>query len=282
VEDTNGVGALLEQLGTYGAPLVITALVLYFSVKFGNLLFDHYGRKLEISRRLLDARIQNSTQLQSAQLPSLPQVYEDGDQEGAEPVSEHGVIDLLDHPFFQRMDMWHRYDIPRLPIKSKFHRLVVTDFLLIKYRVFKNGIVELVNDRTIMELTPAELAVKVISTLVALIDQYERETKELNIPEPVLTKFKTLHSPSMVFILKMAEDCCRGRLFQTNARRIEAVLNTLLFAFEVALVDAENTLGTMNGELEGLVYRGVRNTCHSEPTTRTEYRVLSDDPRSRS
>jgi len=56
--DMNGISAILRYLEAYTVPLVITAIVIFFSIRFGNLGFEYIANKLKGKKHeeLIDVR----------------------------------------------------------------------------------------------------------------------------------------------------------------------------------------------------------------------------------
>ena len=73
----------------------------------------------------------------------------------------------------------------------------------------------------------------------------------------VVTKFDTWNAPRLEAISMSATSVFDGKSFTTPVEMTNAIL-TLMHALLIqTMIDAEHTLGDLNGDLKGLTYRDL-------------------------
>lgn len=166
---------------------------------------------------------------------------------------------LRRHRFFAVMRNAVATQIPNLPIQEEMRRLVFRDFLAIKFRVFKIRLGKWLDEnvRSLDSMTPVELESSLMDVVTTAIKEYEEAALKEGIPEVVVAKFRDWHACCVASVVELIASTCHSDWHKNNTAKVAVVFDTLLVAFHRTLADARRTLYTLNGELDGVVYKGV-------------------------
>lgn len=178
-----------------------------------------------------------------------------------EPSYEEVFRDLTRHPFFASMQHSVKYRIPHLDIAEPCRKLICRDLLKIKFTVFLRNIQDFLQHGDLNSMSVEhfhESAVMVVSTSVV---EYEQQMREAGIPEVVIDRFGHWHQNTLELIMGLIENASNSRFYRDNNARMVAILDWLQAAFQITLLDAEKTLTSLNGELDGIVYKGMKAHC---------------------
>ena len=169
-------------------------------------------------------------------------------------------VDLLRHVFFGTMDLYLKTKVLSLSLPEKGRELIFRDFLKIKFQTFTTNVYSwLVEHQQNLNHMDAETLNTEILKLVANgVQEYETRAEKEGIPHVVVERFRKFHNPHVDFVSANITNVCQCEwLIVSNTERMGFILNSLMHAFEVTLIDAEAVLCDINGELDGVVYKGV-------------------------
>lgn len=208
---------LLKYLQDYGVSVTIIAIVLFFAVAFGQTGLKYLQEKLK---------------------PAV-------------------ATDPRSHAFFSTVDQLVNYHIPRMRVSTDpVRNALFRDMLTQKLTIWRKAMLDLVA-RDFSPLKTFEIKELFSVTLRDCVANYEAAWKAAGVPELVISKFAQWHSPRLEAISSSSSSVFDGKSFTTPAEMLNAVLclqNALLVE---TIIDAERTLGELNGELSGLNYQGL-------------------------
>jgi hypothetical protein len=78
----------------------------------------------------------------------------------------------------------------------------------------------------------------------------------------VIQKFEYWLNKNLEFCLKHIELICNSEIYETNQKKLEAVYTICISVLEITLAEAEKTLKDINGQLNGIEYKGC--ICRSQ------------------
>lgn len=220
---------LLELIKENGATVLITAIVLYFAIKVGNLLISEKQLKLE---RENDLRLNNKK------------------------IAHWGT--LRSNPFFINMNHWIYYKIPNTNFGDPGRDLMIKDLLDIMYKQFRDELIKVVENPLYKELNSREFQSVMIKILSKGMHQFKTKSINEGIPFPLLELFSTYHEPNIEFIKVAIEGICNSGYHHTNAEKVIAILNIYSASFEITLSHGEKALRHLNGQLTGKKYKGIK------------------------
>ena len=208
---------LLKYLQDYGVSFTIIAIVLFFAFAFGQTGLKYLQEKIK---------------------PAV-------------------ATNPRNHAFFSTSERLINYHIPLMRISSDPARnTLFRDMLIKKLTVWRKNMLDFVA-RDFSSLKTFEIKDLFAKTLYEIVTGYEAEWKAVGVPTLVVSKFAEWHSPRVEGLSSSATSVFDGKSFTTPNEMLNATLclqNALLVE---TIIDAERTLGGLNGELSGLTYKGL-------------------------
>jgi len=163
---------------------------------------------------------------------------------------------LQTHGLFTHLDYWIKVGIDNLMIGCPLRKLVFTDLLKIKFKVWKEKLTELAEVRNLDSLNSLELQQLVINSFACAMAEYERQCIDQGIPRNVMDKFNEWHCQRVSSVRTTIENICNSK-FLTSPERLACVFDVYYSAFSLTILDAESTLTSLNGHLNNTTYKGV-------------------------
>ena len=167
---------------------------------------------------------------------------------------------LLGHPFFGSMHFALVQKVKHLPIDRLMRRAVFRDLLQIKLEIWLDRTcdwVKSIDDE--QELSDFEA--DVYSYLARTVRDYEDQILQRGIPPVVLKLFREWHATAISHIQDFVREVCRCSFYEANQERATVILTALDMALCWTLVDAGRALGSLNGQLDGIMYKGLMDHC---------------------
>lgn len=207
----------LGYLQDYGVTITIVALVLFFAFGFGQVGLKYLQQYLQ------------------PKLASNPR----------------------SHAFFSTAERLQNYHVPQMNISPDPARnLLFRDMLIKKIRVWEASMTDFVA-RDFSQLKTFEIKELFARTMQRSVLGYQADWKQAGVPDMVVTKFDTWNAPRLEAISISATSVFDGKSFTTPVEMTNAIL-TLMHALLIqTVIDAERTLGDLNGDLEGVIYRDL-------------------------
>lgn len=164
--------------------------------------------------------------------------------------------ELTAHPFFARVRDVSR-QTTRLPIEDPFRRAVFEDLIRIKLDIWESETRALLERTDFENLDDEQFATALVAFVHSTVAAYELEAERRGIPLIVIMKFRKWHQGAVDGFCRLVEGICDSDWIEEPHGKMVAFLYGLLGALEHTMVDAELTLADLNGELNGLRYRGI-------------------------
>lgn len=175
---------------------------------------------------------------------------------------------LTEHPFFERMKCLRNNIQFSFKLKNKGKEEVFRDILTNKFNIFiermwrtcekleKCG--ESIDDTAFYNLVMDSLreGVKEYTTYFKHSRVYTQD--EIKCIELVMTKFNKWHFSRIDNCIKSIEMIASSKFYTDNHIRMASILDMLLGQFVDTLNDAELTLNELNGDLKGLIFKGIK------------------------
>lgn len=171
--------------------------------------------------------------------------------------------DLRLHPLWLYIDTSLLTTLRNLPVKEPGRKLVAQDFLQIKFKAVRDALRPIALQDDLRDLSGTELAGQIITALNKAIVAYEDEAAATRIPSLFLQRFQALHSPEVIRLQEHIEYLAVSDWLPDNFVKMAVILQEVQSVLRRTVLDCERTLGTINGQLNGYVYRGI--TIQSVP-----------------
>lgn len=157
---------------------------------------------------------------------------------------------LTEHIFFTNINKMLAYDINNLPITNVLKKRVVSCFLKILFTKLHSVTLNLCNN---LDKEP----LKDISSLyVKAINDAENEAIREGVPEIFIEKFRSWDTKHIQAIINSMNQITSSRFHRTDYERMKAILDILNAITQLQLLDIEQTIDSLNGELE----RAIKGT----------------------
>ncbi len=165
--------------------------------------------------------------------------------------------DIVNHRFFQYMDICIQYHIDSIRIENKYKEAVCKDFLKLKFSISRKMLFDLFNDDILYALPHDDFKNRIELEVEHIVKSYNEEAVKIGIPEAFVDKFRMWHSNTLNMTLIWAKDICDSKWINGNLRTALFLQNIFMVAFMVTITDAEKTIGAINGAFVGQEYKGI-------------------------
>lgn len=154
-----------------------------------------------------------------------------------------------------KLDYWLDFKIQNMYINDPGRRQIFRDLMHIRYKVFKEHL-ERLNKNDFNAMEPGAMYSKIVACLHDSIEESEMKAHEAGIPDVVVQKFKKWSGKNVEFTLKAIEMVCYSQVYGSNVLRMQAVYSLYTAMFEITIAEGERSLNELNGELNGVEYKG--------------------------
>lgn len=158
---------------------------------------------------------------------------------------------LRNHIFFNEIaymidvTSW-KIDYEHNPIRSS----MVRKFIRIKLKAIERNYKKLVDD--IIDGKEIDIF-EYNNILTKIVVEYEREARDKKIPQVFINKFSQWHTPKIKQIREITEFIVRSSIYDDTVEKTSAILDIILMVLHLTLMDADNTLNNMNGDLDNVL-----------------------------
>lgn len=157
-----------------------------------------------------------------------------------------------------KLDYWINFKINNIKMNDHGRQLLFRDILDLKFRQFQGYVIN-ASEAITESMSGPEMFQVVVEQFNATIDTYQQEATQRGVPDVVIDKFAEWQLRSYEFTLRATEMICMSQGYGTNDARMQAIYSLITAMMELTIAEAEKTLTELNGELTGVVYKGV--TC---------------------
>ena len=163
---------------------------------------------------------------------------------------------LKNHYIFSQVDYWKNEMIPHTKFGDEGRNAIIHDFLEIVLTNTSNILKDFIENK-LNNNNQEEFHASVINMLFQIKNETESISVANGIPEKFIEKFNMWNARTTIFTKGCIDNICRSRYYPTNKDRFYAILNILMSAYESTILDGEKTLCSLNGELDGVVYKNI-------------------------
>jgi hypothetical protein len=147
------------------------------------------------------------------------------------------------------------FKIQNIYLRDLGRREIFRDIIQIRYQIMKKHIVALDTNVT-NDLSSAATYSMVTQCLHDWIEESEYSAIQRGIPQPVVEKYRKWSSKNTEFALKAIEMVCFSTAYGDNEKRMDAIYSLFTAMLELTIAEAERSLNELNGELNGIEYKG--------------------------
>ena len=159
------------------------------------------------------------------------------------------------HIFFSEIERQRKYIIPNIKLlhHGEFdigRTMIFSDMINIKFGIWKEAMCQYVSTGKV-DTESMDICIN------NLVDRYTAERIENGIPMIVIKKFNEWHAERTLKLIKYVEQTIIGNSFYSYEEIMNSSLYIHLAMLFTTINDAETTLGNLNGELSGIVYKWI-------------------------
>lgn len=175
----------------------------------------------------------------------------------------HKVKDLKKHPIFLDLDYWTSVGVSILHINTSLGKeMIMKDLLLLKYSLVKERILKII-DTEVSDTTSLEDLRLIVMTGIS---EYNKDQvlhwKTAGIPEIFIRKYVSLQIKNVDTIKGAIKVLFDKNIIASNSVRLYLFLSLLRNHLASIYTNAVSTVLAMNGDLNGVVYKGVKIGSH--------------------
>ena len=240
------VGEAIVELGT---TTVIIGAVIFLLVKYFSAIID---KKIK-------------TKGEEAGKKGAKKAIEEKEKKDEEALEhmELGSLQALKqmHPYFGKVDSLIKVKLPLTKIGGPVRTLIFRDVLEIFYNCGKAVNIELLEKH----ITAENFLSTNLTGLTEIVERSAAEMRKSGIPPVVIEKFWEWNMKRHEYVMATISDIDSSNVFNTVLEKQYAILNLYQSASYFVLLDAENTLKSLNGDLTGTIYKGQEvESLHDE------------------
>lgn len=157
---------------------------------------------------------------------------------------------LKKHPVFDRLNQYRNKSIYDFKIQNKYKRLIIKKFLEIKFDTIRDY---LGRDMCTNCYKKCDNGTTMVEHMLRAIQEYERKSIEIGIPEDFILKFKSFHQPKVDIGIELIETVCNGDFHANCVEKQFSMFDFIQGIMAITLSDMQKTANSFNGNLDNLV-----------------------------
>lgn len=163
-------------------------------------------------------------------------------------------VDILNHDIFNYIDLWCYSKVPTLQFSTEYRTIVFRKYLSSYLRCYKKVLSEFVKDGKYKSMGQAELWKSLLSLINQIIHEYEKECREMGIPDVVISKMKLKNNESIQLTIDLINNISNSQFYEgeDNYLKVYSILNIILSVLENTISNSESICNSINGQLKGL------------------------------
>jgi len=211
---------ILHLISTYGSAFVIAGLAIAMVYRFFSL-------QITLKEKQAEAELEKH-----------------------KPQPVHG------HFVFANIDQWMAFNFHQLPINDPGRKQVFEDLLRIYFAQFATHLREFVM-LDYQRMSAEEFGKAAYFQFLDIMRDAKAKAGSQGIPVAVLEKFMKWNQPFMTTMGLRIQELARSQFHLSNYTTLIAVLDAYNWMLSDLVLSAEHTLKELNGDLDGVVYRGI-------------------------
>ena len=174
--------------------------------------------------------------------------------------------DIENHDLFSYVEFWMYSRIPTFQFSTDYRTVVFRKYLTIYLKSYKDNLQNFVNSKAYVTMDDSELWKNFLSLTNKVVYDYEKDMKEVGIPQVVIEKMKLKNNDTIQLTIDLIEGICNSQFYKSenNLLKVYSILNIMLSVLDSTINHSELVCNSINGQLKGLVFHdGVKT--HKEP-----------------
>lgn len=176
------------------------------------------------------------------------------------------AVSLKNHHIFSRAEMLRIYISAKFTLPNKGKELVFKDMLLNYIKIWEDLLMELANKLDDLDDDIGSSALQAIimkcfnDGMKEFSNYYKNEhytASEQRCLDTVMSKFNSWNCQRVQSLGESLMSICNSQFYSTKTIKSAVIFDMYIQLFVDMTNDAEQTIGSINGDLRGLVFRGV-------------------------
>lgn len=151
---------------------------------------------------------------------------------------------LKKHSFFYTIEHYMEIELYNLPIENPIKKRVVVSFMKIQFKTFYDEALNMANNLESIDLSDCQ------KKIFKCVSNAEDDAIKNGIPNVFIEKYRKWNSKNIDIMVDSVNQIVRSDFYPTKHNKMAAILDILQFSLRIMLVDAEDTINEMNGDLE--------------------------------
>lgn len=179
-------------------------------------------------------------------IPKFKQIFFENDMERV--LKTRNII-------INKLNYWIKYKIDTMEMRTRGRTEIFRDLMKINMESFLDEF----NDESFLmfmningELSYREM----IESMTNVRNKANQRAIEIGIPNIVVDKFNHWTNPTKQYTIRCAELILHSGVYDKNSEKMVIIYTMLTSMLELMIFEAEKTLSTINGELDGIEYKG--------------------------
>lgn len=175
----------------------------------------------------------------------------------------HSIKDLKKHPIFLDLDYWTSVGISILHVNTCLGKeMIMKDLLILKYSLVKDRILKVIDTEVTDTMPLEDLRLVVLSNISEYNKDQVLKWKTGGIPDAFIRKYVSLQIKNIDLVKGAIKVIFDKNIVASNSVRLYLLLSLIRNHLASIYTNAVSTVLAMNGDLNGLVYKGVE--IHSQ------------------
>lgn len=173
--------------------------------------------------------------------------------EDVKPINES---DIINHGIFNYIDFWMHSKIPTFQFSTEYRTVVFRRYLTIYLRCYKKGLYDFIKSVDYKHMGQAELRKIHFDLIDDIVMNYEKEAKEIGIPDIIISKMKLKNNDTIQLTIDIIESITYSQFYQSenNFLKMYSILNIILSVLENTVSNSESICNSINGQLRGMKF----------------------------
>lgn len=166
--------------------------------------------------------------------------------------------ELIGHRLFGYIRLARASLLPNLPVPDPGRRALFLDLLDARFRIVSESYLQWLKvNLPVLEAMRADtLASEQLALVGSIVEAFEAEAKRLGVPSIVMERLRYWEGPRIGHLRSEIQLVCESEWIADSPQRLGFILSVVEQLMKATVLDAERTLGSLNGQLTGIAYRG--------------------------
>lgn len=173
-------------------------------------------------------------------------------------------INLSSHPIFSRADLNKNIVLTYFTLENKGKETIFKDILVNHMDIYKKHTLSLcdsmkdIEDSNDLHTVSVDIMNKIIHDLRTFYKNNNSYTpKDIEVLDIVIAKYNNWDYDRELEVITRIQEICGSAFYPDIYTKAVTILDTFLFAMNDTVSAANKTLNSINGDLKGLIFKGV-------------------------